>query len=130
MLPHLGARHVRRVLQRAHVVAVQAEFERAKFETGFSRWVKGQAQGLQPGGFKPWVNWIQLAQPHHVHFFQKLLRGLEPRVGHVAVQRVLRGHPARVDQRHAACAHVGGGEGGGWGGWGECEVRGSEREGK
>jgi hypothetical protein len=26
--------------------------------TGFSRWVKGQAQGLAPGGFKLWVNWI------------------------------------------------------------------------
>jgi hypothetical protein len=26
--------------------------------TGFSRWVKGQAQGMEPGGFKLWVNWI------------------------------------------------------------------------
>jgi hypothetical protein len=33
--------------------------ERAKFVTGSSRWVKGQAQGLQPGGFKLWVNWIR-----------------------------------------------------------------------
>jgi hypothetical protein len=33
-------------------------FGRAKFVTGFSRWVKGQAQGLQPGGFKLWVNCI------------------------------------------------------------------------
>jgi hypothetical protein len=36
--------------------------------TGFSRWVKGQAQGLQPGAFKLWVklnsNWIQVVQPH------------------------------------------------------------------
>jgi hypothetical protein len=29
--------------------------ERAKFVSGFSRWVKGQAQGLEPGGFKLWV---------------------------------------------------------------------------
>jgi hypothetical protein len=37
-------------------VAVQVACERAKFSTtGFSRWVKGQAQGLQPGGFKLWV---------------------------------------------------------------------------
>jgi hypothetical protein len=33
--------------------------------TGFSRWVKGQAQGLEPGAFKRGVNWIQLVQPHH-----------------------------------------------------------------
>ena len=33
-------------------VAVQVAFEKAKFVTGFSRWVKGQAQGLQPGPFK------------------------------------------------------------------------------
>jgi hypothetical protein len=34
--------------------------------TGFSRWVKGQAQGLQPGGFKLWVkNWIQLCTAPH-----------------------------------------------------------------
>jgi hypothetical protein len=26
------------------------------FASGFSRWVKGQAQGLAPGGFKLWVN--------------------------------------------------------------------------
>jgi hypothetical protein len=37
-------------------VAVQVGFRRAKFVTGFSRWVKGQAQGLEPGGFKLWVN--------------------------------------------------------------------------
>jgi hypothetical protein len=37
-------------------VAVQVAFGRAKFVTGFSRWVKGQAQGLEPGGFKLWVN--------------------------------------------------------------------------
>jgi hypothetical protein len=39
--------------------------------TVFSRWVKGQAQGLAPGGFKLWVNmldWIQrVQQPHRVH---------------------------------------------------------------
>jgi hypothetical protein len=29
---------------------------KAKFVTGFSRWVKGQAQGLRPGAFKLWVN--------------------------------------------------------------------------
>jgi hypothetical protein len=34
-------------------------FGRAKFVTGFSRWVKGQAQRLEPGGFKLWVKcWI------------------------------------------------------------------------
>jgi hypothetical protein len=33
-------------LQRRRGVAVQVAFERAKFVTGFSRWVKGQAQGL------------------------------------------------------------------------------------
>jgi hypothetical protein len=27
-----------------------------------------QVQGLEPGGFKLWVNWIQLVPPHqHVH---------------------------------------------------------------
>jgi hypothetical protein len=50
-----------------HAVAVQVGFEKAKFVTGFSRWVKGQAQGLEPGGFKLWVNCIQVVQrpPHH-----------------------------------------------------------------
>jgi hypothetical protein len=33
-------------------VAAQAAFEKAQFVAGFSRWVKGQAQGLEPGGFK------------------------------------------------------------------------------
>jgi hypothetical protein len=38
--------------------------ERAKFVTGSSRWVKGQAQGLQADGFKLWVNyWIHPVQP-------------------------------------------------------------------
>jgi hypothetical protein len=32
------------------------EFGKAKFVTVFSRWVKGQAQGLGPGAFKLWVN--------------------------------------------------------------------------
>jgi hypothetical protein len=45
-------------------VAVQVAFERAKFVTGFSRWVTGQAQGLQPGAFKLWGNGVQLVQPH------------------------------------------------------------------
>jgi hypothetical protein len=37
-------------------VAVQVEnLKRAKFVTGFSLWVKGQARGLEPGGFKLWV---------------------------------------------------------------------------
>jgi hypothetical protein len=41
------------VIDRPHRgVAVQVEFGQAKFVTGFSRWVKGQAQGLQAGGFK------------------------------------------------------------------------------
>ena len=41
-------------------VAVQVECEeRAKFVTGFSRWVKGQAQRLEPGSFKLWVNCIR-----------------------------------------------------------------------
>jgi hypothetical protein len=35
--------------------AVQVACGRAKFATGFSRWVKGQAQGLEPGGFNLWV---------------------------------------------------------------------------
>jgi hypothetical protein len=44
----------------ARGVAVQVvPFERAKFVTGFSRWVKGQAQGLEPGAFKLWVNCIR-----------------------------------------------------------------------
>jgi hypothetical protein len=47
-------------LERRHVAAQRLQCERAKFVTGFSRWVKGQAQGLQPGGFKLWVNCIQL----------------------------------------------------------------------
>jgi hypothetical protein len=38
-------------------VAVQVAFGKAKFVTGFSRWVKGQAQGLEPGAFKLWVSW-------------------------------------------------------------------------
>jgi hypothetical protein len=33
----------------------QVARERAKFVAGFSRWVKGQAQGLRPSGFKLWV---------------------------------------------------------------------------
>ena len=41
---------------RERSVAAQVAFERAKFVTSFSRWVKGQAQGLEPGGFKLWVN--------------------------------------------------------------------------
>jgi hypothetical protein len=44
---------------RPDVAVVQVACERAKFVTGFSRWVKGQVQGLQPGGFKLWVNWIR-----------------------------------------------------------------------
>ena len=46
-------------------VAVHVEIWKSKkFVTGFSRWVKGQAQGLESGGFKLWVNWIQRVQPH------------------------------------------------------------------
>jgi hypothetical protein len=37
-------------------VAAQVACGRAKFVTRFLRWVKGQAQGLEPGGIKPWVN--------------------------------------------------------------------------
>jgi hypothetical protein len=56
------------------VVNVKEQNLRLYFVTGFSRWVKGQAQGLQPGGFKLRVNWIgfnldwiQLERgPHHV----------------------------------------------------------------
>jgi hypothetical protein len=40
---------------RVRDVAAQVARESAKFVTGFSRWVKGQAQGLEPGGFKLWV---------------------------------------------------------------------------
>ena len=46
------------------VVAARVAGERAKFVSGFARWVKGQAQGLEPGAFKLWVKWIQLGQPH------------------------------------------------------------------
>jgi hypothetical protein len=53
--PHHRAER-QRVVHRG--VAVHVAFERAKFVTGFSRWVKGQAQGLEPGAFKLWVNWI------------------------------------------------------------------------
>ena len=46
----------------AHHVAVQEQ----SFATGFSRWVKGQAQGLSQGAFKLWVNWMATGtQPHH-----------------------------------------------------------------
>jgi hypothetical protein len=41
--------------ERHRDVAAQVACERAKFVTCFSRWVKGQAQGLEPGGFKLWV---------------------------------------------------------------------------
>ena len=59
-----------RVHVRAHrgVAARVEPFEKlaAKFVTGFSRWVKGQAQGLEPGGFKRWVNckkiWVKRMQ--------------------------------------------------------------------
>jgi hypothetical protein len=51
-------------------------WESAKFVTGFSRWVKGQAQGLEPGAFKLWVNWIQLAHSPP----PRVLRAFEPRV--------------------------------------------------
>jgi hypothetical protein len=47
----------------ARGVAVQVAFERAKFVTGFSRWVKGQAQGLEPVAFKLWVSRVQRVQP-------------------------------------------------------------------
>jgi hypothetical protein len=66
---------VRRVLVRRGVVRHTLRLKSATFVSGFSRWVKGQAQGLQPGGFKLWVNWIrELLQPRRgarrggVHF--------------------------------------------------------------
>jgi hypothetical protein len=50
------------VLQQYLDVAAQVAFVKADLGTGFSRWVNGQAQGLEPGGFKLWVNWIQVVQ--------------------------------------------------------------------
>jgi hypothetical protein len=38
---------------------VQVAFERAKFVTGFSRWVKGQGQNQNQVAFKLWVNNIR-----------------------------------------------------------------------
>jgi hypothetical protein len=53
---------VTRVLRPHHEtirgVAARVAFGRATFVTGFSRWVKGQAQGLESGAFKLWVDWI------------------------------------------------------------------------
>jgi hypothetical protein len=46
------------ILRGIRSVAAQVACERAKFVTGFPRWVKGQAQGLEPGAFKLWVNCI------------------------------------------------------------------------
>ena len=43
-------------LGRCRGVAAQVAFGKAKFVTGFSRRVKGQAQGLEPGAFKLWVH--------------------------------------------------------------------------
>jgi hypothetical protein len=38
-----------------------------KFVAGFSRWVKGQAQGSEPGGFKLWVKLdLTRTAPHRV----------------------------------------------------------------
>jgi hypothetical protein len=47
---------------RNHGVAIQVEFEKANFETGFSlHKFKGSNQAVSSYGF----NWIQLVQPHH-----------------------------------------------------------------
>jgi hypothetical protein len=45
-------------------VVVQVEIE-TQFE---SRRSLHRFQGLKPGAFKPWVNWIQLVQPHRALF--------------------------------------------------------------
>jgi hypothetical protein len=58
-LPRLDSRTSGLRYRLARGVAVQAACEIRKVcVTGFSRWVKGQAQGLEPGGFKLWVNCI------------------------------------------------------------------------
>jgi hypothetical protein len=79
--PHLGApredARVHAQLHAGHVVGLLAllnqrvavhqdvavykltRLKKQSFATGFSRWVKGHAQGLEPGGFKLWVNWIR-----------------------------------------------------------------------
>jgi hypothetical protein len=47
-------------------------------------------QGLKPGAFKLWVNWIQLVQPHRVHGGELILDNLPllivERLGVAAVQ--------------------------------------------
>ena len=65
--------HLQPLLARHLDVAVHVACERAKFVTGFSQWVKGQAQGLEPGAFKLWVNWIQLVQAPHLDALERLL---------------------------------------------------------
>jgi hypothetical protein len=54
----------------AHFLGVAAQvdaFEKANFVTGFSRCVEGQAQGLEPGGFKLWVTTgFDLYSPPHL----------------------------------------------------------------
>jgi hypothetical protein len=68
-----------------HGVAVQGdECERAKFVTGFSRWVKGQAQGLEPGGFKLRVKLdsTRTAPPRRV--LERL--GVQPHRGHLRMR--------------------------------------------
>jgi hypothetical protein len=58
--------------------STQVAFGKAKFVTCFSRWVKGQAQGWKPGGFKLWVNWIlQPVQPPTVVRHRQRARGEE-----------------------------------------------------
>jgi hypothetical protein len=65
----------------------------AKFVTGFSRWVKGQAQGLQPGGFKLRVNCVQLAPPRRVRLQSLAQQQLHQRGGAVARREVKRRSP-------------------------------------
>jgi hypothetical protein len=61
-----------RLVDLRDVSAVQVAYERKRLETSFSlSWF----QGLKPGAFTLWVDWIQLAQPHH-----------EPPLGHEAAE--------------------------------------------
>jgi hypothetical protein len=54
--------------------------------TGFSRWVKGQAQGLEPGAFKLWVKLDSTSTAPTTRAFSAAIVELNERCRSVAVQ--------------------------------------------
>jgi hypothetical protein len=66
-LPHVLALALLDVLAAGHAVALHKLTHPLKAQRLETRKSSFQVQGLKPGGFKLWVNWIQLdsTQPHH-----------------------------------------------------------------